>query len=121
MVEYQTERLDQVFAAISDPTRRAILHGIADRPSTITEIARRFPVSLNAVSKHVMVLERAGLVRREVKGRTHICRLEPRPLREANLWLEQYREFWNTRLDALAVYVDKKFKESKKGKHGDFR
>lgn len=121
MVECKAERLDQVFAAISDPTRRAILRGITDRPLTITEIARRFPVSLNAVSKHVMVLERAGLVRREIKGRSHICHLEPRPLREANVWLEQYREFWNTRLDALAVYVDQKFKESKKGKHGNFR
>jgi DNA-binding transcriptional ArsR family regulator len=68
-----------------------------------------------------MVLERAGLVRREVKGRTHICRLEPRPLRDANLWLEQYREFWNVRLDALAIYVSKKFKASKRGKHGNIR
>jgi DNA-binding transcriptional ArsR family regulator len=66
-----------------------------------------------------MVLERAGLVHREVKGRRHICRLEPRPLREANLWLEQYREFWDQRLSALAVYVERKFKAAKKGEHGD--
>ena len=121
MVEYYGNQLDRVFSAIADPTRRAILQEIARKPSIITDLARRFPVSLNAVSKHVMVLERAGLVRREVKGRMHICRLEPRPLRDANLWLEQYREFWNVRLDALAIYVGKKFKASKRGEHGNIR
>jgi DNA-binding transcriptional ArsR family regulator len=121
MVEHHGKQLDRVFSAIADPTRRAILQEIARKPSIITDLARSFPVSLNAVSKHVMVLERAGLVRREIKGRTHICRLEPRPLRDANLWLEQYREFWNVRLDALAIYVSKKFNASKRGKHGNIR
>src|SRR6516162_9957706 len=104
MVEdYWRIELDRVFSALADPTRRAILRALTRRPATINEIARPFPVSLNAISKHVMVLERAGLVRRHIKGREHHCRIEPRPLRKANAWLEQYRQFWEERLDALAA------------------
>lgn len=111
--------LDSVFSALADPTRRSILRALARHPATINEIAEPFPVSLNAVSKHVMVLERAGLVRREIRGREHHCSIEPRPLREANAWLEAYRQFWEQRLDALEVYVDRKFKTSKGGSaHG---
>ena len=123
MVEHShPPELDRVFSALSDPTRRAILHTLARRPATINEIAKPFPVSLNAVSKHVMALERAGLLRREIKGREHHCRIEPRPLRQANLWLEHYRRFWEQRLDALERYVARKFKESKKGTmHGKIR
>jgi DNA-binding transcriptional ArsR family regulator len=116
MVEYSTSDLTQVFSAVADPTRRAILQALAERPSTITEIAKPFPVSLNAVSKHVMVLERAGLVKREILGREHLCRLTPRPLREATQWLEHYREFWETRMDALETYVARKFKAAQKEK-----
>src|SRR6516225_10747215 len=116
MVEHsQASELDLVFSALSDPTRRAILRTLALRPATINEIARPFPVSLNAISKHVMVLERAGLVRREIKGREHHCWIEPRPLRDANTWLEHYRQFWGQRLDDLEPYVGRKFKASKKG------
>lgn len=116
MVEYSQRALDNVFAAVADPTRRAILHGLARKPATIGEIARPFPVSFNAISKHVMVLERAGLIRREVRGREHLCRLEPRPLREATAWLEHYRQFWEIRLDALERYVSKKVKTRGKEK-----
>jgi DNA-binding transcriptional ArsR family regulator len=116
MVDYShAGELDQVFSALADPTRRAILRALTRRPSTINEIAQPFPVSLNAISKHVMVLERAGLVRREIKGREHHCWINPRPLREANQWLEEYREFWEQRLDALQGYVARKFKATKKG------
>ena len=111
----QTAGLDRVFRALADPTRRAILRALTRSPATINEIARPFAVSLNAISKHVMVLERAGLLHREVKGREHHCRIDPRPLREANAWLEHYRQFWDQRLDALQVYVARKFKASKKG------
>ena len=119
MVEYPAAAIDDVFAAIADPTRRAILQALAKNPTTIGEIARPFPVSLNAISKHVMVLERAGLVRREVHGREHICSLEPDPLRKAMEWLEHYREFWDLRLAALERYVAKKVKSKRKpgGKH----
>ena len=113
MVEYSSDGLDLVFSAVSDPTRRAILQALSEKPATISEIARPFSVSLNAVSKHVMVLERAGLVRREVHGREHLCRLQPHPLEDATAWLEHYRQFWEVRLDALELYVAKKMKSAK--------
>jgi DNA-binding transcriptional ArsR family regulator len=123
MVEYTQESLNRVFNAVADPTRRAILGALAKHPATITEIAKPFPVSLNAVSKHVMVLERAGLIRREIQGREHLCRLESRPLRDATAWLERYRHFWDLRLDALEHYVTKKVKGAKRkgGTHGKTR
>jgi len=122
MVEHSNStELDRIFSALADPTRRAILRSLTRRPATINEIAEPFPVSLNAISKHVMVLERAGLLRREIKGRQHHCRIEARPLRQADAWMAHYRQFWDDRLDALAVYVEKKFKAAKKGKHGNLR
>jgi len=105
MVEYHSDVLDHLFAAVADPTRRAILHVLARGPAKVTEIARPFPVSLNAISKHVKILERAGLIRREVLGREHYCHLEPRPLRQATAWLEHHRTFWEARLDALEAHV----------------
>ncbi|HYM11931.1 MAG TPA: metalloregulator ArsR/SmtB family transcription factor [Bryobacterales bacterium] len=104
MVEY-TDELGRVFAAVADPTRRAILASLSRKPATVTEIARPFPVSLNAISKHLMVLERAGLVRREKLGREHYCSLEAQPLRRASAWLDHYRQFWEVRLDALERHV----------------
>jgi len=120
MVEYQqVAQLDRVFSALADPTRRAILKSLTRRPATINEIAQPFPFSLNAISKHVMVLERAGLLRREIRGREHHCSLDPRPLGEANQWLDHYRQFWEQRMDALEIYVAGKFKAAKKGRmHG---
>ena len=116
MVEYhQSRELDRVFSALADPTRRAILQALTHRPATVTEIAKPFPVSLNAISKHVMVLERAGLLRREIKGREHHCSIEPGPLGDADAWLKHYRHFWEQRMDALETYVARKFKASAKG------
>lgn len=114
MVEYQREALNRVFSAVADPTRRAILESLAKKPATITDIAKPFRVSLNAVSKHVMVLERAGLVRREIQGREHVCSLQPHRLRDAQAWLDHYRQFWDVRLDALERYVVRKMKGGKK-------
>jgi len=117
MVEHsQVEELDRVFSALADPTRRAILQRLTSRRATINEIAEPFPVSLNAVSKHVMVLERAGLLRREIRGREHHCWIEPHPLREADVWLRKYEQFWEQRLDALEAYVARKYKASKQYK-----
>jgi len=120
MVEHlDSPELDRIFSALADPTRRAILRALTARPATINEIARPFPFSLNAISKHVMVLERAGLLRREIRGREHYCWIEPRPLREADTWLQQYRHFWELRLEALQQYLLRKYKTSKKGSaHG---
>jgi len=97
--------LDAVFGAIADPTRRAILQQLGRNPARVTDIAKRFPVSLNAVSKHLIVLQRAGLVRREVRGRDHICSLNVQPLREASVWIEEMRAFWEVRLDALERHL----------------
>ena len=123
MVEYlHSAELDRIFSALADPTRRAILRELTRHPATINEIAEPFPVSLNAVSKHVMVLERAGLLRREIKGRQHYCWIEPRPLREAGEWLEYYRQFWEQRMDALEAYIARKYQGSKRRtKHGNDR
>ena len=117
VVEYRIEALDKVFAAISDPTRRAILAALAHQQATVTEIAKPFPVSLNAISKHILVLERAGLIRREVVGREHRCRLDPAPLRRASAWLEHYRQFWDLRLDALERHLISQ-KKGKGSTHG---
>ena len=101
MVEYSPERLDGVFGAIADPTRRAILRQLAGGPLRVTDIAKKYPVSLNAVSKHLIVLQRAGLVSQEIRGRDRVCSLNGQPLREASAWIEQMSEFWGKRLDAL--------------------
>ena len=100
--------LDQVYGAIADPTRRAILDVLAEGEVNVGGLAERFPISLNGVSKHVKVLERAGLVERTVRGREHRLRLNAEPLREAALWLEHYRTFWDSRLAALEEFLLKK-------------
>jgi DNA-binding transcriptional ArsR family regulator len=101
MVEYIDARLDRTFTALSDPTRRAILARLRGGSLRVTEIAGPFNISLNAVSKHLKLLERAHLVRREVRGREHHCFLDAGPLSEATAWTSSYREFWERRLDAL--------------------
>jgi DNA-binding transcriptional ArsR family regulator len=97
--------LDRVFGAVADPTRRAILQKLREGPARVTEIAKPFSVSLNAVSKHLMVLERAGLIERNVRGRDHYCHLLAGPLEQASGWLGHYREFWELRFDALEEHL----------------
>jgi len=98
--------LDAAFAALSDPTRRAIVGRLARGPARVTDIAGRFPISLNAVSKHLKVLEGAGLVRRRRAGREHHLELRPAPLREIARWTSRYEKFWNEKLDALAAFLE---------------
>src|SRR5262245_24392239 len=93
--------LDGVFRALADPTRRDMLRRLAGGERTITELAEPCAMSFAAASKHVRVLERAGLVHRTIRGRTHLCRLEPRPLADAQEWLNFYQRYWSERLDAL--------------------
>ena len=100
--------LDQVYGAIADPTRRDILNILTEGEVNVGSLAERFPISLNGVSKHVKVLERAGLVERTVQGREHRLRLNAEPLREAAMWLEHYRTFWDSRLAALEEFLLKK-------------
>lgn len=94
-------RLDDTMLALADPTRRAILKRLARGEARVTDIATPFAMTLNAVSKHIRVLERARLVTRRREGREHILAFNPKPLDEAALWIERQRGFWETRLDAL--------------------
>jgi DNA-binding transcriptional ArsR family regulator len=101
MVELNSARLDRVFHALSDSTRRDMLKRLASGEHTVGELAEPFHMSLAAASKHIRTLEDAGLIRRTVEGRTHRCRIEPRPLAGIQSWLRRYESFWNQRLDAL--------------------
>jgi DNA-binding transcriptional ArsR family regulator len=95
------EALDTVFSALSHPSRRAIIARLSEGPARVTEIAEPFDLSLNAVSKHLKVLESAGLISRTRQGRDHMIAFEPEPLRAAESWLKFYERFWNSRLDRL--------------------
>lgn len=101
MVEFHAPHLDAVFHALSDPTRRAILHRLTEGERTVSELATPFNMSLAGASKHIRVLEGAGLVRRHVQGRTHFCQLEAARLAQAQEWLRTYERFWTARLDDL--------------------
>lgn len=101
MVNNQSQRLDDVFGALSDRTRRDMLRSLAAGERSVGELAAPFDMTLAAASKHIKVLEQAGLVRRTVQGRTHLCRLEAQPLHTGLEWLRYYEQFWNQRLDAL--------------------
>jgi DNA-binding transcriptional ArsR family regulator len=113
MGEYQSIGLDAVFGAMADPTRRAILSRLASADARVTDLASDFPISLNSTSKHIRILERAGLVRRTVIGRDHVLSLEAAPLEQAAEWIEHYRWFWSERLEALESFVKNKRRVSK--------
>lgn len=102
--------LSAVLSAISHPSRRAIIAQLANGPARVTEIAEPFDMSLNAVSKHLKVLERAGLVHREKQGRDHIIKFRGEPLRQVAGWVHEYERFWNQHLDRLESYFIEKRK-----------
>jgi DNA-binding transcriptional ArsR family regulator len=104
MVE-RSVHLDHVFRALGDPTRRAMLRRLAARERTVGELAKPFNMSLAAASKHIRTLESAGLLRRSVRGRTHFCQLNPRPLADADEWLRSYEQLWDQRLGALEALL----------------
>jgi DNA-binding transcriptional ArsR family regulator len=101
MVELETSRLDAIFHALGDATRRRMLRDLTRGERTVSELAEPFAMSLAAASKHIKALEAAGLIRREVRGRTHLCSLAPGPLASAHEWLGFYERFWTGRLDVL--------------------
>lgn len=107
MVELNAPQLDSIFHALGDATRRRMLRELADSERTVTQLAAPFEISLAAASKHIKVLENAGLIRREVRGRTHMCRLDPGPLASAHQWLSVYERFWTGRLDVLEQLLRK--------------
>ena len=108
MGEYSERRLDATLGALADPTRRAILARLAGGEARVTDLAAVFPISLNSTSKHIRMLERAGLVRREIVGRDHFLSLDATPLAGAAELLESYRPFWEDKLAALERYITTK-------------
>ena len=103
----QDHKLDRLFHALSDTTRRGILMRVRESDKTVNEIAAQFDISLPAVSKHLSVLEEAGLLSRHKQGRKRICHVEPQQLQNAADWLEFYQSFWNDRLDNLKDFIEK--------------
>jgi DNA-binding transcriptional ArsR family regulator len=97
--------LDAVFTAMADSTRRAILVRLAESDARVTDLASSFPISLNSTSKHIKMLERAGLVHREIVGREHVLSLVPEPMAAAAAWIDHHRHFWDERLAALDAFV----------------
>ena len=116
MGEHPGAVLDRVFSAVADPTRRAILARLADGEARVTDLAADFPISLNSTSKHIRVLEGAGLVQRTVRGREHFLRLEGAPLADAADWIQHYQRFWDERLAALDAFVTSRRAPARRGR-----
>jgi DNA-binding transcriptional ArsR family regulator len=119
MVELHAPQLDLVFHALGDPTRRRMLNELSRGERTVGQLAEPFEISLAAASKHIKALENAGLIRREVRGRTHLCRLAPGPLASAHEWLSFYQHFWTGRLDVLERLLRDEDAQSPTPKTGD--
>jgi DNA-binding transcriptional ArsR family regulator len=114
MVNRSPAQLDRVFHALSDPTRRAMLARLSRGQATVCTLAAPFKTSLPAISRHLRVLEGAGLVTREIRGREHHCSLEPRPLKTAAEWIAYHQRFWETRLDVLEELLTSEASRSKR-------
>ena len=105
MVNYSPPSLDRIFAALADPTRRRILEILADGDRCVTDVAKPHRMSLPAVSKHLRVLENAGLIRRRRRGRVHQLKLQAKPMKKALAWIEEYRRFWVGNIDRFEGYL----------------
>jgi DNA-binding transcriptional ArsR family regulator len=116
MVKYSSRTLNRTFAALADPTRRRILAHLARGDKCVTHLAKPHAMSLPAVSKHLRVLEKAGLLRRRRYGRIHEMRIDAKPLRQAAQWVEEYRKFWQGSFDRLADYLEKQNRPLEKRK-----
>jgi len=114
MVKYPPATLNRTFAALADPTRRRILAHLSRGDRCVTDLARPHAMSLPAISKHLRVLEKAGLLRRRRYGRVHEIQLQAKPLKQAAQWVEEYRKFWEGSLDRLAEFLEKTDKRSRK-------
>jgi DNA-binding transcriptional ArsR family regulator len=119
MVELQAPQLNSIFHALGDDTRRQMLRELAGGERSVGQLAKPFAISLAAASKHIKALESAGLIRREVRGRTHVCRLDPGPLASAHAWLSFYERFWTDRLDVLERLLNEEDARKSKTSEGD--
>jgi DNA-binding transcriptional ArsR family regulator len=115
--EAPDERLDQVFFALSDPVRRRILERLGEEPLLVSELAAPFDISLQAVSRHIQVLVRAGLVRQERTGRVSRCRLDAGPIFGAAVWINRYSKYWQEQFDALAEWLGRTGRTRAKAPH----
>ena len=107
-----SKQLDEIFMALSDQTRRDLVHSLAEKEQTISELAAPYDMSLAAISKHLKILEKAGLLKRRVDGRTHYCSLRPESLGPALDWISIYRRFWTDKLDRLEeIFPDSRLKK----------
>ena len=111
MVKCSSDTLDRTFAALADPTRRAILARLTLGEASVGQLAEPFEISLPAISRHLKALETAGLIARHRDGRVHRCQLDPAPLKRAQEWIEHYQEFWEDQFDKLSRYLDETAKE----------
>jgi DNA-binding transcriptional ArsR family regulator len=118
MVNYSADTLNRTFSAVADPTRRAILARLARGEATVKELAAPFKISLPAISRHLRILEQAGLMSRRKMGRNHFCRLDALPLNDAASWLAAYRGFWEAQLQSLDDYLRQ---ENTEPSHGSSR
>jgi DNA-binding transcriptional ArsR family regulator len=114
MVKYSSHVLDRTFAALADPTRRRILQHLSHGDRCVTDIAKPYSISLPAISKHLRVLENAGLIRRRRNGRVHRVKLEAKPMKQAAQWIDEYRRFWEESFDRLDEYLRELQKKDKK-------
>jgi len=120
MVKCSSRLLNRTFAALADPTRRRILEHLAHGDRCVTDLARPYSMSLPAVSKHLRILENAGLVSRRRRGRVHSLKLEAKPMKEAQAWIEEYRKFWEESFDRLDEYL-KQLQTKEKNEHSHQR
>jgi len=119
MGEYQLTQIDYIFEAVAHPARRAILARLTQSDARVTELASSFTISLNSTSKHIKILERAGLVQRKVVGRDHILSLNAAPLAEAAQWIEYYRQFWEDNLAGLEAFVTQQRSDTSSTQEGN--
>ena len=105
MVNYDDQQLNQIFSALSDSTRRAMLSRLTNEEMSVADLSKPFNISKSAITKHLKVLEKSGLLSRTIEGRVHRCRLEPKPLAVVSEWVSFYEKFWNNKLDALDAYL----------------
>ena len=105
MVNYTENELNTIFSALSDPTRRAMLSRLANEDMSVADLSQPFAMTKPAITKHIKVLENAGLLSRTIEGRVHRCRIKPEPLKAVSKWVSFYEQFWNKKLDALDHYL----------------
>ena len=119
MVEYNSNNSDEndlslIFHALSDQTRRSLLNDVSSKPMRVTDLAKNYDVSLNAISKHLKVLEKAKLINRNIAGRVHFCESNPDELGKVEEWLETYQKFWTDKLEKLEEFVNQKSHKKEK-------